>query len=83
MRREEVVIAEQFSKPGTANVSPADLKKLEPLLKHYRAGPHPFTACFRDQVKHGLSPDHAKRRCAVIVDLIHGGDTHWRNGGKK
>lgn len=73
---------ERFSTPGTANVSPADLKKLAPLLKHYRAKARPFRACYRDQIKHGLSPGHAARRCAVLKDLITG-TTKWRKGGKK
>lgn len=75
-------MAERFTKPGTANVSPNDLKKLAPLLKHYRGKAKPFTACKIDQMKHGLSEGHANRRCAVIKDLIEG-NTHWRKGGKK
>lgn len=74
-------MAEQFTSPGTANVSTKDKMKLLPLLKHYRSKPHPFTACYRDQIKHGLSPDHAKRRCAVLVDLAKG-TTKWREGSK-
>ena len=61
--------AEQFTKPGTANVDPSDLKKLGPLIKHFAAQAKPFTACVRAQVKHGLSMDHARRRCAVLADL--------------
>jgi peptidoglycan hydrolase-like protein with peptidoglycan-binding domain len=61
---------ETFSKPGTADVTPGDRKKLSGLLKHYAKEAHPFTACKRDQVKHGLSDDHANRRCAVIKALI-------------
>jgi hypothetical protein len=72
---------EVFSKPGTANVSAADKKKLKGLLLHYAKKPHPFSACVRDQMKHGLSPEHAKRRCAVLKDIIHGG-TGWRKGKK-
>lgn len=72
---------ETFSKPGTADVTPGDRKKLSGILKHYAKMAHPFTACKRDQVKHGLPPEHANRRCAVIVDLIHGG-TGWRGKGK-
>ena len=74
-------MAEIATKPGTANVSAADKVKLKGILLHYKKMPHPFTACYRDQVKHGLSPDHAKRRCAVIKDLIEGG-TGWRGKGK-
>ena len=73
-------MAERFTKPGTANVSAKDKMKLLPLLKHYRGKAHPFTACYNDQVKHGLSPDHARRRCAVVKDLIVG-DTSWRGNG--
>lgn len=78
---ESLLKAEQFTKPGTANVSPADLKRLRPLLEHYRKKPHPFRSCFRDQVKHGLSRKHAARRCAVLKDLIHG-STNWRGKSK-
>jgi hypothetical protein len=78
---EHVHKAEEFTKPGTANVSPADLKKLRPLLEHYRKMVHPFRACKRDQMKHGLSEEHANRRCAVIKDLIEG-NTHWRGKSK-
>lgn len=73
-------MAEKFTKPGTANVSASDKKKLSPLIKHYMGMAHPFTACVRDQKKHGLSDDHAKRRCAVLKDLGTG-TTKWR--GKK
>ena len=73
---------EQFTKPGTANVSPADRKKLSGLLKHYAKKAHPFGSCVRDQIKHGLSKGHAERRCAVLKDLIRG-TTKWRGKGKK
>jgi murein L,D-transpeptidase YcbB/YkuD len=72
---------EEFTKPGTANVSVDDRKKLAGLLKHYRAQAHPFTACKRDQLRHGLSEDHANRRCAVLKDLLEG-TTKWRKGSK-
>lgn len=62
-------MAEQFTKPGTANVSASDRFKLRFLLKHYCPMEHTFTVCVRDQVKHGVSPAHAKRRCAVIKML--------------
>jgi len=74
-------MAEQRTSPGTANVSPADRAKLAPLLKHYRAQPKPWTACYADQLKHGLSPSHAAARCAVIKDLALG-TTSWRKGGR-
>lgn len=68
---------ETFSKPGTADVTPSDLKKISPIVKHYASMAHPFTACYRDQIKHGLSDDHAKRRCAVVKMLGQRG-----SGGK-
>lgn len=70
---------ETFSRPGTGDVTAGDRKKLAGLLKHYRAEAKPFTACKRDQMKHGLSEEHANRRCAVIKDLIEG-TTKWRKG---
>ena len=73
---------ETFSKPGTADVTPADRKKLSGLLKHYAKKAHPFTACVRDQIKHGLSKEHANRRCAVLKDILRG-TTKWRKGGKR
>lgn len=60
---------ETFSKPGSADVTAGDRFKLRFLLKHYCPMAHTFTACYRDQVKHGVAPDHAKRRCAVIKML--------------
>lgn len=71
-------MAERFTKPGTLNVSAKDKIKLAPLYKHYKGKAHPFTSCVRDQVKHGLSEDHAKRRCAVLLDSFQG--TGWRKG---
>jgi hypothetical protein len=70
-------VAERFTKPGTANVSASDRLKLRHLIAHYMKKAHPFTACYRDQIKHGLSPDHAARRCAVLKDLGRG-TTKWR-----
>jgi hypothetical protein len=75
-------MAERFTKPGTANISPSDKKKLTPLEMHYLKMAHPFTSCVRDQRKHGLSKDHANRRCAVLIDDARG-TTKWRSGGKK
>lgn len=76
-----IALANGFSK-GTANVSPGDMKKLKGLLAHYAKKAHPFTACVRDQKKHGLSDDHAKKRCAVLKDLIKG-TTKWRSTERK
>lgn len=73
---------EEFTKPGTANVTASDEAKLAPLLKHYMGMPHPFTSCKKDQIKHGLSEDHANRRCAVLKDLGTK-TTKWRKGGRK
>jgi len=71
--RRDLEEVETFSKPGTADVTPGDTKKIAPLAKHYLAKPHPFTSCVRDQVKHGLSKDHANRRCAVLLDKFDPG----------
>lgn len=62
-------MAETFSKPGASDVTAADRHKLRFLLKHYCPMEHTFTVCYRDQVKHGVSPEHAKRRCAVLKSL--------------
>jgi hypothetical protein len=65
----EVNLKEEFTKPGIANVTPEDIKKLKGILAKYRSARHPFTECKRDQMKHGLSEDHANRRCAVLKQL--------------
>jgi phage I-like protein len=69
-----------FSK-GTADVSPADLKKLRPLVRFYAKKAKPFTACVNDNRKR-FGP-LTNKYCAIIKDLIVG-NTKWRNqGGKK
>lgn len=78
----DVALAEAFTKPGTANVSAKDKAKLKGLLAHYMKMAHPFTACKRDQLKHGLSEDHANRRCAVLKD-VGTGTTKWRGKDTK
>jgi hypothetical protein len=65
---------------GTANVSPADKKKLRPLLRHYAKMKHPFAACVRDNRKRFGA--HTEEYCAVLKDLIVG-NTKWRGKGKK
>lgn len=65
---------------GTANVSPADMKKLKGLLSHYRKKPHPFRSCVRDNRKR-FGP-RTEAMCAVLKDLIKG-TTSWRGKGKK
>jgi len=65
---------------GTANVSPADKKKLRPLLRHYAKMRHPFAACVRDNRKRFGA--HTEEYCAVLKDLIVG-NTKWRGKGKK
>jgi len=77
-----VAEVETFSTPGTADVTPAESKKLGGIKKHYATMPHGFTQCVKDQVKHGLSKDHANRRCAVIMDLAKG-TTKWRGKAKE
>jgi hypothetical protein len=63
---------------GTKNVTKSDNKKLDPLQRHYLSKAKPFTECTKDQIKHGLTPDHAKKRCAVLLDSS-GAD--WRHHG--
>jgi hypothetical protein len=72
-----VAFANGFSK-GTANVSPADMKRLRPILEKYKKSPHPFRACVKDNKKR-FGPN-VNKYCAVIKDLIEG-STKWR--GKK
>lgn len=72
------------ARPGTnfTKIPAQNVKRLAPLVKHYAGKAHPFTACVADQVKHGLSEDHAKRRCAVVKDLGRG-TTNWRGKAKE
>lgn len=65
----------------TTMANPKAMKRLAPLIKFYAKKPHPFTACVKDNRKR-FGP-LTEKYCAVIVDIIHGGDTHWRNGGSK
>lgn len=70
------------ARPGTnfTKIPAKNVKRLSPIIKHYRGMAHPFSTCVRDQMKHGLSRDHANRRCAVVKDLGQG-STAWH--GKK
>jgi hypothetical protein len=61
--------------------NPRAMKKLAPLIKFYAKKAHPFAACVRDNRKR-FGP-LTEKYCAVIVDIIHGGNTHWRNGGNR
>lgn len=83
MVAEEAVLREEAAKGqgGASTVGASARKTLAPLVKHYMGQAKPFTACVRDQIKHGLSQDHAQRRCAVVKD-IGSGTTKWRKGGK-
>lgn len=74
-----VALANGFSK-GTANVSPDDMKKLRPLLRHYAKKAHPFRACVRDNRKRFGPRTNAV--CAVLKDLIKG-TTKWRSSERK
>lgn len=69
-------------RPGAnfTKVPAKSVAKLKGIIEHYK-GSGGFTRCVADQVKHGLSDDHAKRRCAVVKDLGEG-TTRWRKGGK-
>jgi hypothetical protein len=70
---------ETFSTPGAGDVTTGEKKKLKGLLAKYG---NDFTQCVKDQKKHGLSDDHAKRRCAVLKDVAQG-TTKWRGKKKK
>lgn len=62
---------EEAVKLGTANVSPADRKRLKGIIDRLRTKPHPFTQCMRDLRKHHpeWSDDRRKRTCAVLKQL--------------
>lgn len=74
----EICLSNGFSK-GTANVSPRDMAKLRPLLKHYAKKAHPFRACVRDNKKR-FGP-RTNAICAVVKDLIYH-STKWRGNEK-
>src|SRR6476659_10321681 len=74
-----IAFANGFSK-GTANVSPHDMKKLAPLLKHYGKMAHPFRACVKDNRKRFGT--RTEEYCAVLKDLIKG-TTSWRSTERK
>lgn len=74
-----VAFSNGFSK-GTANVSPSDMKKLAPLLRHYGKMKHPFRACVKDNRKR-FGP-LTEKYCAVLKDLIKG-TTKWRSTERK
>jgi hypothetical protein len=62
-------------------VTPSDRYHLRNLIAYYRKKPHPFTSCYRDNVKR-WGPELTKKRCAVLKDLIVG-NTKWRNKNSK
>lgn len=57
---------------GTANVSPADLKKLQPILRSLAKEKHPFTVCMRNlrDEQPTWSDDRRKKTCNVLKQLI-------------
>ena len=74
------VIEAETGKPGTnwKQIGPAEGKKLAPLVKHYMAKAHPFTACVADNSKR-FGPERAKKVCAVLKDYGRK-STKWRKG---
>lgn len=72
------------TRPGTnfTKIPAKNVAKLKGIVEHYAKAAKPFTECVADQVKHGLSEDHANRRCAVVKDLGRG-TTKWRKGAGK
>ena len=72
-----------FSK-GTANVTPADKKRLLPILRHIASkGPHFHTQCMNTEGVRKKYPDPKRRAaaCAVLKDLWLG-TTKWRGKDK-
>lgn len=65
---------------GWKNASPADRRRLNGILRHYRGKPHPFRACVKDNRKR-FGPG-TERVCATVKDLALG-TTKWRNGGRR
>lgn len=63
-------MATEAGKPGTnwKQVTPANRKKVGPLVRHYMKQAHPFTACVRDNTKR-FGPERAKKVCAVVKDM--------------
>jgi hypothetical protein len=57
---------------GVENVSPADLKKLSPILRSLAKDRHPFTKCMRNlrDEQPTWSEDRRKRTCNVLKQLI-------------
>lgn len=70
-------------KPGTnwKQVTPANRKKVDPLVKHWMSKPHPWQACV-DELTPEKGADAAKRICSVVKDMGER-TTKWRKGGKK
>jgi Caudovirus prohead serine protease len=61
---------------GAADVGPHAREKLRALIRYYMTKMHPWTECYRDNVKR-FGAEGAKRVCAVLKD-IGSGTTHWR-----
>jgi len=72
------------ARPGTnfTKIPAKNVAKLRPIIDHYKGKAKPFTECVADQIRHGLSPDHARRRCAVVKDLGQG-STAWHGKAAK
>lgn len=65
---------------GTADVSPAARKKLQPIINALRKDPHPFTRCMKNlrEEQPGWSEDRRKKTCNVLKALAgrsNGGST--------
>lgn len=86
MDTEEALLEAQIDRTleimlSAKDVGPKARHKLRHLIRHYMKKPHPFTSCYRDNVKR-FGPERAKRVCAVLKDLGVG-HTKWRKGAKK
>jgi hypothetical protein len=64
-----------------SDVGPHARKKLKGILNKYQHSKHPFTECYRDNLKR-FGSDGAKRVCATLKDAIVG-NTKWRKGSLK
>lgn len=72
--------AAEAGKPGTnwSQVTPANRKKIGPIVSHYMKSAHPFIECVRDNRKR--FGDRAEQVCAVVKDMGKR-STKWRKGG--
>lgn len=73
----------EVGKPGTnwKQVTPANRKKVDPLVRHWMSKPHPWQSCV-DELAPEKGMEAAKRICSVVKDMGERRTT-WRKGGRK